>query len=68
MNHEGYRDETADRAVGKVKAQSRREPDPAAVRRNQLTIDAFRAVAEASGMTIMGRVMLRDNESGWVFR
>lgn len=68
MNHEGYRDETADRAVGKVKAMSRKEPDQAAVRRNRLTIDAFRAVAEASGMTIMGRIRLRDNESGWVFR
>lgn len=66
MNHEGYRDETADRAVARV--MPKKEPDPAAVRRNQLTIDAFRAVAEASGMTIMGRVMLRDNESGWVFR
>jgi hypothetical protein len=68
MNHEGYRDETADRAVGKVKAMGRKEPDPEAVKRNQLTIDAFRAVAEASGMTIMGRIWLRDEKTGWVFK
>jgi len=68
MNHEGYRDETADRAVGKVKAQGKKEPDSEAARRNQLTIDAFRAVAEASGMTIMGRIWLRDEKTGWVFK
>ena len=68
MNHEGYRDETADRAVGKVKALERKEPDPAAARRNQLTMEALRAVANAAGMEIRGRVMLLDLESGWVFR
>lgn len=68
MNHEGYRDETADRAVGKVKAQGRKEPDPAAARRNQLTMEALRAVANAAGMEIRGRVMLMDLETGWVFK
>lgn len=68
MNAEGYRDETADRAVSKVKAKSRKEPDPAAARRNQLTMEALRAVANAAGMEIRGRVMLLDMETGWVFK
>ena len=54
MNHEGYRDETADRAVAKVRKQTVTGPEPAAVLRNQKTIDAIRAVADAAGMTIMG--------------
>lgn len=68
MNAEGYRDPSADRAVGKVQAQNRKEPDPAAVRRNQLTMEALRAVANAAGMEIRGRVMLLDMETGWVFK
>lgn len=68
MNAEGYRDPSADRAVGKVQAQNRKEPDPAAARRNQLTMEALRAVANAAGMEIRGRVMLMDLETGWVFK
>lgn len=68
MNHEGYRDETADRAVAKVHKQSLPGPDPAAVTRNKKTIEAIRAVADAAGMTIMNRIWLRDNETEWVFK
>jgi hypothetical protein len=68
MNAEGYRDPSADRAVGKVQAQSKKEPDPAAARRNQLTMEALRAVANTAGMEIRGRVWLKDLESGWVFK
>lgn len=68
MNHEGYRDETADRAVAKVRKQTITGPEPAAVLRNQKTIDAIRAVADAAGMTIIGRIWLRDNETEWVFK
>ena len=68
MNAEGYRDPSADRAVGKVQAKSRKGPDPEAARRNQLTMEALRAVANAAGMEIRGRVMLMDLETGWVFK
>lgn len=68
MNHEGYRDPTADRAVEKFVKQSIPAPDPDAVERNRRTMAAFRAVAEAAGMDIMGRIMLKDQESGWVFK
>lgn len=68
MNAEGYRDTSADRAVGKVQAQSKKGPDPAAARRNQLTMEAIRAVANAAGMEIRGRIMLLDLETGWVFK
>jgi hypothetical protein len=68
MNAEGYRDPSADRAVGKVQAKSRKRPDPAAARRNQLTMEALRAVANAAGMEIRGRIMLLDMETGWVFK
>jgi hypothetical protein len=54
--------------VGKVQAQSKKGPDPAAARRNQLTMEALRAVANAAGMEIRGRVMLLDLETGWVFK
>lgn len=64
-NHEGYRDDTADRAVKNVVRQHSADPD--AAYRNNRAMVAIRAVAEACGLEIVGRIALRDKESGWVF-
>lgn len=65
-NHEGYRDDTADRAVKNYTRQY--SADPEAAYRNNRAMVAIRAVAEACGLEIVGRIALRDKESGWVFK
>lgn len=66
MNHEGYKDDTAEKAIKNMDRQHTADPD--ASYSNNRAMVAIRAVAEACGLEIVGRIALRDKESGWVFK
>lgn len=64
MNSEGYSDPTADKAVGRVTA-AKRAADEARIR---TLMKALRAVCECAGFEIAARVVLRDKESGRIYK
>jgi len=59
MNAEGYRDPTADKAIGNVSREQEKI---------SYLIKALRAVAGVYGYRIENRIILKDKETGRVWR
>lgn len=58
MNHEGYRDTTADMAIHNVSKK------PATPDHIMQVINMMKAVAGVAHLEVIGRIQLRDRESG----
>ncbi|MBR1677310.1 MAG: hypothetical protein IJ706_08385 [Clostridia bacterium] len=59
MNAEGYKDPTADRAIANVTREQERI---------KYLVKAIRAVAGVYGFRIEGRIILKDEKTGRIWR
>ncbi len=71
MNHEGYRDPTADRAMSVIEREkaieaARREEMIA--EKNHMLMKSIRCIVELAGFEIVGRITLKHKRSGKVFK
>ncbi len=64
---EGYADPTAERAIKKPKTRVSRYDDPEWQHLTE-TIEAVRAVLNASGYDMLGRITLKDKRTGKVYK
>lgn len=68
MNTEKYQDPTAEKAIGHVMAEQRaaeRRQTPPTVMQ---VINMIKAVAGVAGFEVVGRIVLRDKETGHEWR
>lgn len=64
MNDEGYKDPTAEQAVANVMREQRADRVEAATK----TIRTLQSVAHLAGFDIIGRIELKDNYTGRVWK
>ena len=64
MNDEGYRDPTAETAIGHVMNEQKKRRNDQATK----TIKTLQNVAHLAGFDIVGRIELREHKSGRIFK
>lgn len=64
MNDEGYKDPTAEQAVANVMREQRNDRAEAAMK----TIRTLQSVAHLAGFDVIGRIELRDNFTGRMWK
>jgi len=64
MNDEGYKDPTAEEAIGHVMREQKRNRNEQAMK----TIKTLQNVAHLAGFDIVGRIELKEHTSGRIYK